>query len=93
MHIYARARVCALPCRAEELHASGERGQLRAGSGICISSLGVRWPLEEGGGVGRGGSYLAPMAGLFASKQVESWEMNSDAGILALSHLRSYPVF
>lgn len=52
MHIYARARVCALPCRAAQPHASGERGQLRAGSGICISSLGVRWPLEGGGGVG-----------------------------------------
>lgn len=31
MHIYARARVCALPCRAAAPHASGERGQLRAG--------------------------------------------------------------
>lgn len=78
--------------------ASGEHGQLRAGSGICISSLGVWWLLVEVGGgggerEGEGGSCLAPVAGLFESKHVESWEMNCDAGILPHSHLRLYPVF
>lgn len=94
MHIYAR--VCALPCRAAAPRASGEHGQLRAAGGICISSLGVRWLLEgEGGsgGEGAGGSCLAPVAGLFASEHVESWAMNSDAGILPHGRLRSHPAF
>lgn len=94
MHIYARARVCALPCRAAAPRASGEHAQLRAGGGICISSLGVRWLLEgEGGSGGSGGSCFAPVAGLFSSEHVESWAMNSDAGILPHGRLRSHPAF
>lgn len=42
---------------------------------------------------GAGGSCLAPVAGLFASEHVESWAMNSDAGILPHGRLRSHPAF
>lgn len=70
MHIYARARVCALPCRAAAPCASGKHAQLRAGGGICISSLGVRWLLEgEGGSAGWGGRLMfGPRGGIVCER-------------------------